>query len=111
MGLRLETTPMPAPDSVIEARAVEKHFGHVEVLRGTSLGVNRGEVVALVGDNAAGKSTFMKVLAGVHSPDAGEVRILGEPVSLASVRDSQELGVQVVYQDLALAPDLTVAES
>jgi ABC-type sugar transport system ATPase subunit len=98
-------------DVAIEARDIEKGFGHLEVLRGTSLRIRRGEVVALVGDNAAGKSTLLKVLAGVHQPDAGEVRIRDRAVSLDSVRDSQGRGIQVVYQDLALAPDLTIAES
>ena len=95
----------------IEAIALEKEFGHVRALQGASLRVHRGEVVALVGDNGAGKSTFLKTLAGVHAPDAGELRILGTAVTLSSVRDAHALGVQVVYQDLALAPDLSVAES
>lgn len=111
MDGRSGTATSGRSDVVIEARSIEKHFGHLQVLKGASLTIHRGEVVALVGDNAAGKSTFLKTLAGVYSPDAGEVRILERPVSLASVRDSQDLGVQVVYQDLALAPDLTIAES
>jgi simple sugar transport system ATP-binding protein len=107
----LSNTGTEATDAVIEACDVEKSFGHVDVLRGTSIRVRRGEVLALVGDNAAGKSTLMKTLAGVHKPDSGQVKILNKPVTLNSVRDSQDLGVQVVYQDLALAPDLTIAES
>ena len=95
----------------IEAVELEKEFGHVRALQGASLQVHRGEVVALVGDNGAGKSTFLKALAGVHQPDRGEVRILGERVALDSVRDAHGLGIQVVYQDLALAPDLSIAES
>jgi ABC-type sugar transport system ATPase subunit len=100
-----------AGEIAIEAIELEKEFGHVRALQGASLRVHRGEVVALVGDNGAGKSTFLKTLAGVHQPDGGEVRILGQAVALTSVRDAHALGVQVVYQDLALAPDLTVAES
>jgi simple sugar transport system ATP-binding protein len=111
MHAQTESGRKPSGDLVIEARGIEKNFGHVEVLRGINLQVRRGEVVALVGDNGAGKSTFMKVIAGVHPPDGGELRLLEEPVSFSSVRHSQELGVQVVYQDLALAPDLTIAES
>jgi ABC-type sugar transport system ATPase subunit len=95
----------------IEAADVWKEYGHVQALRGASLRVHRGEIVALVGDNGAGKSTLLKTMCGAVVPDAGHVAVLGRPVELASVRDAQALGVDVVYQDLALAPDLTVPES
>jgi ABC-type sugar transport system ATPase subunit len=95
----------------IEATDVHKEFGHVRALRGASIRVHRGEIVGLVGDNGAGKSTLMKIMCGALQPDEGDVSILGEPVQLASVREAHEAGVESVYQDLALAPDLTVPES
>jgi len=103
---------MSAPSGVaIEAIDVEKDFGHVQALRGASIRVHRGEIVGLVGDNGAGKSTLMKIMCGALQPDAGEVRIFGRHVALRTVREAHAEGVDTVYQDLALAPDLTVAES
>lgn len=93
---------------VIEAVDVYKSYGHVQALRGASLQVRRGEVVALVGDNGAGKSTLMKSMCGAVQPDRGEIRILGQAARLTSIRAAHDLGVQTVYQDLALAPDLSV---
>jgi ABC-type sugar transport system ATPase subunit len=98
-------------DVVVSAHDVYKDYGHVQALRGASLDVHRGEIVALVGDNGAGKSTLMKAMCGAVQPDAGEIRILGRPVDLASVKVAHELGVQTVYQDLALAPDLDVTSN
>jgi simple sugar transport system ATP-binding protein len=73
--------------------------------------VRAGEVVALFGDNGAGKSTLMKVLCGIYRPDGGEVKISGHAVELESIREAQALGVEVVHQDLALAPHVTVLEN
>jgi len=95
--------------NVIEARDVHKSFGHVDVLRGVDIAVGRGEIVALVGDNGAGKSTLLKILSGVESADSGEIRVDGQVVSLRSPEDAQALGLETVYQDLALAPHLDVA--
>jgi simple sugar transport system ATP-binding protein len=100
-----------AGDSVISASDVTKSFGHIEALRGASVDVGAGEVVALFGDNGAGKSTLMKVLCGIHQPDSGVVRIAGQPVAMASIRDAQARGIEVVHQDLALPPDIAVLES
>jgi ABC-type sugar transport system ATPase subunit len=96
---------------VVEAVDVRKSYGHVRALRGASLTVRRGEIVALVGDNGAGKSTLMKTICGAVGADEGEIRILGRPVTLDSIRVAHELGIQTVYQDLALAPDLSVPEN
>ena len=96
---RVRTEP-PA----VEARGIVKNFGSLEVLRGVSLGLYRGEITAILGDNGAGKSTFMKVLSGEHRPDGGELRFDGEPIELTSVQDAQDRGVETVYQDLAWRP-------
>jgi simple sugar transport system ATP-binding protein len=95
----------------IEATGLAKAFGHVQALVSATLSVHRGEVVALFGDNGAGKSTLLKCICGVLHPDAGVIKIDGQPVALSSVRDAQRLGIDVVFQDLALAPELTVAEN
>lgn len=94
---------------LLEARAIVKRYGHVEALGGASFLVNSGEVVALIGDNGAGKSTLAKILAGAQAPDEGVILLDGVPISPTSPSDVQSLGIQTVYQDLALAPELTPA--
>lgn len=96
------------PDRVV-MRDIRKRFGMVEALRGVTLRVAPGEVVGLVGDNAAGKSTLMKILSGAYIPDAGEIWIDGERVAFSSPRDAQRMGIEMVYQDLALCDDIDVA--
>jgi simple sugar transport system ATP-binding protein len=102
---------MATAEIVLEAVDVYKDYGHVEALRGASLRVARGEIVALVGDNGAGKSTLLKSMCGAVQPDSGEIRVLGKPVELTDVSVAHGFGVQTVYQDLALAPDLSVPEN
>jgi len=94
---------------ILGAHQVVKNFGHVRALRGVSFEAYRGEVTALVGDNGAGKSTLIKILAGVIPPDEGEVRVDGAGVRLADPHDAKRRGIETVYQDLALAPDLDAA--
>jgi simple sugar transport system ATP-binding protein len=94
---------------VLEAREIFKRFAHVEALRGASFEVRRNEVVALVGDNGAGKSTLIKILSGTIHPDAGEIRFEGGPVSIDSPAVARQMGIETVYQDLALAPELDPA--
>jgi simple sugar transport system ATP-binding protein len=96
---------------VIAARGITKAYGHVQALTGASITVRAGEVVALVGDNGAGKSTLLKILSGALGLDRGELQILGKTTHFRSVRDAHAAGLETVYQDLALAPDLTIAES
>lgn len=98
-----------ANGALLEARGIYKSFGRVRALRGADFDVYRGEVVALVGDNGAGKSTLIKVLSGIHAADAGEIRFEDEPVSMPSPEAARECGIETVYQDLALAPDLDPA--
>ncbi len=104
------TAPLRA-EFVLEARDVRKRFGHVQALRGASLQVRPGEVLALIGDNGAGKSTLTKIMSGALEPDSGELAFWGEVTAVQSIEHAQSLGVETVYQDLALAPDLSVAEN
>jgi simple sugar transport system ATP-binding protein len=102
---------MTSPDvrsshPALEARSIVKTFGHVRALRGASFEAFRGEVTALVGDNGAGKSTLIKILSGVYGPDSGEIAVDGNVVQMSTPRDAAALGIETVYQDLALAPDL-----
>jgi simple sugar transport system ATP-binding protein len=96
---------------VLEARGVVKSFGHVDVLREVDFTARAGEVTALIGDNGAGKSTLIKILSGALQRDGGEVLIDGKPVSMSSPTRARELGIETVYQDLALAPELGPAEN
>jgi simple sugar transport system ATP-binding protein len=93
-------------EPLLDARGIVKSYGRVRALRGASFTVYPGEVVALIGDNGAGKSTLIKTLSGVIHPDEGEIRFEGRPVALTSPVAARELGIETVYQDLALAPDL-----
>ncbi|NDU76702.1 ATP-binding cassette domain-containing protein [Actinomadura sp. DSM 109109] len=90
---------------------VSKSFGAVRALQGVTLELHAGEVHALAGENGAGKSTVVKTFAGVHRPDAGEVRVDGEPVTFHGPADAQAAGVAVIYQEPTLFPDLSVAEN
>jgi ABC-type sugar transport system ATPase subunit len=104
-----EGDAMGQTSPALEARAITRSFGRVAALRGASLTVRSGEVTALVGDNGAGKSTLIKILSGALQPDTGSILIGGEPVSLTSPQEARRLGIETVYQDLALAPSLDVA--
>src|SRR5689334_16447350 len=86
--------------SRIEMRGIEKAFGAIRALRGANLTLWPSEVLGLVGDNAAGKSTLMKTLTGVHQPDAGEILVDGERVVFNSPRDSRSVGIEMIYQNL-----------
>jgi simple sugar transport system ATP-binding protein len=96
-------------DPVLEARGVTKHYGHVLALDEADFSANPGEVVALIGDNGAGKSTLIKILVGAVRPDSGEILVDGKPVTMASPLDARKHGIEAVFQDLALAPDLDPA--
>ena len=91
---------------VLEARGVTKRYGHVEALCGANFNVAAGEVVSLIGDNGAGKSTLIRIMAGTERPDEGELIFDGQPVELDSPSASHKLGIETVYQDLALASHL-----
>ncbi|RJL27183.1 sugar ABC transporter ATP-binding protein [Bailinhaonella thermotolerans] len=93
---------------LLAVRQVEKRFGSVLALRGVSTSVAAGEVTCVLGDNGAGKSTLIKILAGVHRPDAGEYLLDGEPVRLSGPREALDRGIATVYQDLAMIPLMSV---
>lgn len=93
-------------EPLLQARGIVKHYGHVEALRGADFDVFPGEIVALIGDNGAGKSTLVKILSGSEQADGGEITLEGHNVQLSSPLEAQQLGIETVYQDLALAPDL-----
>lgn len=92
----------------IRAEGIAKHFEGLQALRDASIHVGRGEVLGLIGDNGAGKSTLIKILTGYHRPDAGSIFVNGEEVQLRSVAQARALGIETVYQDLALVNDLPV---
>lgn len=93
---------------VLKAEGIAKHFGSVIALEKVDFEIGKGEVVGLVGDNGAGKSTFIKVLSGVHKKDKGKLYLDGKEVNFENPRDSIEAGIETVYQDLAIAPHLDV---
>jgi simple sugar transport system ATP-binding protein len=94
---------------VLEARGLTKSYGHVQALRGADFSVRPGEIVALIGDNGAGKSTLVKALSGTLQPDGGQILVDGVPVHLPSPIAARQHGIETVYQDLALAPELDPA--
>jgi D-xylose transport system ATP-binding protein len=96
---------------VLELQNVAKSFGSVQALADVDFEVNAGEVMALVGDNGAGKSTLVKSIAGIHPFDSGEVLFDGEPVTIHGPKDAARLGIEVVYQDLALCDNLDVVQN
>ncbi len=96
---------------LLEARGVSKYFGAVTALRDVNIQIYAGEVLGVVGDNGAGKSTFMKVLSGLHPPSEGTLLFDGREVKFNSPKESRDLGIEMVYQDLALAGNLNIAEN
>lgn len=105
------TNAAPTATPILEARGLSRSFGHVRALDGADFEIYPGEVVALIGDNGAGKSTLVKAMSGNLSLDSGEILFSGSPVDLRSPSAASELGIETVYQDLALAPHLNAAQN
>ena len=96
---------------VLELKGIAKSYGAVEALKGVDLAVNAGDVLALCGDNGAGKSTLIKIVSGAQPPSAGTMLFKGRAVSFASPHDALTQGIATIYQDLAIAPRLSIAEN
>jgi simple sugar transport system ATP-binding protein len=107
----LDVSSAASASPSIEARSISKNFGHVTALRDVNLKLYQGEVLGVVGDNGAGKSTLMKVLSGVHPASSGQMFVDGHEVRYSSPRDARALGIEMVYQDLALAGNLRIDEN
>jgi len=101
----------PSKNIVLEAKNISKYFGTITALENVNLTVKEGECLGVVGDNGAGKSTFMKVLSGLYKPSSGSLFFDGNKEILNSPKDSQNLGLEMVYQDLALAGNLPIGEN
>ena len=94
---------------ILQTHDLTKHFGHVEALRGVDFEAHAGEITALIGDNGAGKSTLVKILSGVYQPTAGSIVLDGREVTFNSPAEAHASGIETVYQDLSVAPDLSPA--
>ena len=108
--------PSPAPaasgvEPLLRLRGVEKHFGAVQALYGVNLDLPAGAITCLVGDNGAGKSVLTRTISGIHQPDGGELFWEGRQVHIRSARDASRLGIETVYQDLALADNLDIVQN
>ena len=99
------------PKPVLQARGLVKHYGHVVALDGTDFDLYPGEILAVIGDNGAGKSTLIKALAGALIPDEGQIFLNGEQVHFHNPLDARRMGIETVYQDLAVAPALNIMEN
>jgi len=100
-----------ATEPLLKVRGVDKHFGAVQALYGVDLDLPSGQVTALCGDNGAGKSVLTKIISGVYTPDHGEFSWEGQPVHVRSTRDASRLGIETVYQDLALCDNLDIVQN
>jgi fructose transport system ATP-binding protein len=103
--------PANSATPVVEATGLVKRYGQVTALAGADFELRSNEVMAVIGDNGAGKSTLIKAISGALVPDAGEIRLDGEPVSFHSPLDARRHGIETVYQDLAVAPAMDIAEN
>ena len=110
-GAAVATAPAAGPPPLLAVRGIEKRFPDVHALKGVDFDVRAGGVHALVGENGAGRSTLMHLLAGVYQPDGGTITVDGAPVTIADERAAQRLGVGIDYQERSLFPLLTVAEN
>jgi ABC-type sugar transport system ATPase subunit len=99
------------PEIAMSARNITRRYGAVVALADASMTLRKGEVMGLVGDNGAGKSTFLKVLSGAVMPDSGDIRVAGEPVSFRRPADALEAGIETVYQDLALVDTMSAVQN
>ncbi len=115
MNAVLKPTPMDMPEAapqiVMQARGLVKRYGHVTALDGADFELRAGEILAVIGDNGAGKSSLIKCLSGATIPDEGRIELDGKPIHFKSPIDARRAGIETVYQDLAVAPAMTIAEN
>ena len=105
MSDQRDATPM------VEMRDIVKTFGTINVLRGIDFNVDRQEIVGLLGDNGAGKSTLIKILTGIYTPTSGQIYFEGNPVHITSPHEARTIGIETVYQDLALVPLMSISRN
>src|SRR5207253_3296782 len=98
-------------EPLLRLRGISKHFGPVRALSDVDLDIPAGQVTALAGDNGAGKSVLIKCIAGIHAPEEGQISWEGKPVHMRTPRDSAALGIETVYQDLALCDNLDIVQN
>ena len=103
--------PAPASEPLLRARGIDKHFGPVQALYKVDLDLYSGAVTALCGDNGAGKSVLTRCISGIHPPDHGQIYWMGQPVHIRTPRDASHLGIETVFQDLALAENLDIVQN
>ena len=101
----------PAIEPILSARDLTKRYGRVTAMSGCDFELFPGEILAVIGDNGAGKSTMIKALSGAIRPDSGEIRLDGKPVSLSSPIEARAHGFETVYQTLAMSPALSIADN
>ena len=111
MSTTSEQASPSTAEPLLKVRGIDKHFGPVQALYKVDLDLYAGKVTALCGDNGAGKSVLTKTLAGIHQPDGGQIFWQGEPVHIRSPRDASRLGIETVYQDLALCDNLDIVQN
>jgi len=102
---------LPEENYLLEMNNISKDFPGVKALDDVSIKLHKGEVFALVGENGAGKSTIIKILSGFYSNDAGEIRLNGEKVNIRNPKNAIDLGINTIYQETSLVPEITVAEN
>src|SRR5438270_8245094 len=105
------TAQTPTVTTVLQAKGLVKRYGNVTALDGADFELLPGEILAVIGDNGAGKSSLIKVLSGAVVPDEGEMFLDGKPVHFKSPLDARRQGIETVYQDLAVAPAMTIADN
>lgn len=99
---------IPSSTPLLELKGISKQYGHVQALSGVDFQINRNEIVGLLGDNGAGKSTLVRIMSGVEFPDSGQVFRDGAPATIKSRKDSEKLGIETIYQDLALVGSASI---
>ena len=102
---------MAENDLIVEGRGIVKRYGHVTAIDQSDFELRKGEILAVIGDNGAGKSSIVKAICGATIPDAGEILIDGQPVNFTSPMDARNMGIEIVYQTLAMSPALSIADN